>query len=1500
MISSTGLVFFATGWGSTKGGINAFNYGLCNALGKKAEQRSVAVFCICPGTTTVVEKSDAKENNVTLIDIDENDFYNNNFKTIVLDKIKPVCERIYWIGHDVITGEQAISCRDNFKTIDGGVLIFHHMNYAEYYAIGDAGRTEKGEEKVELQENLFSRADYAIAVGPKLFKSLKDICIKVGSDIKIGQVIPGLADIEPIREIMNKKIISFSGRLEKDNDPIKQFSIAIYAVGDLFKNNDAKLDNVELKLYGLDSESVTDLENKITEIKNKAMKRAGCTVPVKPLAYTSNRNKFMNEIRNSSINIMPSVSEGFGLAALESIAAGVPTIVTKNSGLYEFLENKGLNGYVPVIEIRGGIDGEFPNERDVNSAYNLFKQILCNYPKFKEKALELRSKLIEEGVLWESTAKEFLDFLNINELSRLIKLLLSFINVEIRKKYLNEFIAIAKSSADSFAEEISQILKIDKQLILSLKVDTILAIPDAIISTLPQSSLKNFFKDRIMSKVCEFLKVYFGEINRNMKSKNESEVVLKEFYTADKENIGEIKQERTNENVYLLDDKNFYDDVRNVNEDAQIDLLIKERDLEILKIYHNSLKKKYNVLNFEGLSVMVSSGVQNIPLDKVYASMNLKSAEDEFSIGYQKFSLLDPHKNKKIIIKGDPGSGKSTFLKKQLLSACDSDKKYMYMFFKVSEFSKWLSESNNSNKQLSNYIDEVLLASVYFKREIKTIYDNLREIGGVVYFIDGLDEVQDSEQKKKINQQIVEYVGEGENCRYFLTSRKVGLDEEFFKAMNFTIEEIAALSENSIKEYIKNWYAIVGNMQGNNMRDCAKQADKLIKSITSKNNSQLLSLAGNPLLLSIIVILHHHGINPPNNRTKLYGEITKTLLETWIEKRNFERKYPTEYITNFFSRVAFEIVNNDYNTMTIPEAKLKEMYRNYANEKNYTDDGEVDSFINYISGDAGIFSCQGELNGDRLYGFLMHRQITEYYAAIALESKINRNEIEFLTIINESKWTEVSILMGGYMSQQGEAGQDRVNIFIKKLFKTKSKPIEDFKYNILIILKWISNSTYIDKKNLQSMLDELTNLLKSSNRYRILYFYEDIVDALNNDRFEMAFSNCINELLEGDYNSIRNVSIIINAILKSREFYSNVLDKIPEEKLISALKQLIVYDEFNMLYRRNGCYNAFFLEYFVKSLNDAYKIDPEDNALKWNNYINVFASAVRDVYIGYFGANISKLIDVLENKNDIRKGTFDNNEFLTQYNHFLVLYTLAFDIAIDARKQSAEFDKFYENSDKWQCKKMLDSAKTVGKVLKDEIGFITSTYIDVGVRIYHIKNKTGHKLTILAYNDDKESFDNYTIILKNDFELEDVKEQVEIQKIPITVFNCLDQLSELEISDEEKEKIFNYAYNNKFLLTNSDWHQMLITKISQENDAFYKYYNILKKKVKFDDKKVNSGALIGEFKTYYKIFANQRNKITPAEIKRLVSLYKQENNEVHKNVIFDILYDLLHSESDVR
>jgi glycosyltransferase involved in cell wall biosynthesis len=65
---------------------------------------------------------------------------------------------------------------------------------------------------------------------------------------------------------------------------------------------------------------------------------------VKYRPYTNEEDDIAGDICAASAVIMPSKQEGFGLAALEAIAAGIPTVISSESGLAELLLSKKISG----------------------------------------------------------------------------------------------------------------------------------------------------------------------------------------------------------------------------------------------------------------------------------------------------------------------------------------------------------------------------------------------------------------------------------------------------------------------------------------------------------------------------------------------------------------------------------------------------------------------------------------------------------------------------------------------------------------------------------------------------------------------------------------------------------------------------------------------------------------------------------------------------------------------------------------------------------------------------------------------------------------------------------------------------------------------------------------------------------------------------------------------------------------------------------------------------
>ena len=426
------------------------------------------------------------------------------------------------------------------------------------------------------------------------------------------------------------------------------------------------------------------------------------------------------------------------------------------------------------------------------------------------------------------------------------------------------------------------------------------------------------------------------------------------------------------------------------------------------------------------------------------------------------------------------------------------------------------------------------------------IYAKLKTAGGVSYYIDGLDEVQDSKKKESVNRAIIEFIGKSNNCKFYITSRKIGLDVKPFSALDFEVREIAPLSLESIKKYIENWYTFIAKI---NKKSYKNNIEKLKTAIDQ--DKALLTLATNPLLLSIIAILHYHGKKLPNNKAALYKTITETLLQTWMEHRNFTvlnglQNLDNQDLTNVFSRAAYWMIENKYGEMSIGEGRFGTIYEDYCKEKKKGIKTPAKrKILDYISQDAGIVVDGGEEDGESLYQFLMHRQFAEYYAAMELDHKLSANDGQLINklekVLDEPKWTEVSILMCDHLHASGESGDIKVQNYIAELFKIKSKPVVDFQINITLILKWIINGVVLNEEIMQALFGCLNNIFCSKNRFRAIQFSGDIIKAFAdsaNSWYQEEFCSFIKRVIDlNDYYSTRNVAVLLNLLLKEKELY---------------------------------------------------------------------------------------------------------------------------------------------------------------------------------------------------------------------------------------------------------------------------------------------------------------------------------------------------------------------------
>ncbi len=176
-------------------------------------------------------------------------------------------------------------------------------------------------EKIEKEG--FEKCDHIIAVSNRVKQQLIDHYEVPEKKITIipNGIEPGsFANATPRKS--TTRTVGFLGRLVDQKGPQKFIDIA--------RDLCSKMDNVKFKLAG-QGYLEADLNHKIDRLNMKDK--------VEMLGFLE-RDKVRSMLQNLDLLIVPSISEPFGLVALEGVASKVPVIVSSEAGILEYLDLK--------------------------------------------------------------------------------------------------------------------------------------------------------------------------------------------------------------------------------------------------------------------------------------------------------------------------------------------------------------------------------------------------------------------------------------------------------------------------------------------------------------------------------------------------------------------------------------------------------------------------------------------------------------------------------------------------------------------------------------------------------------------------------------------------------------------------------------------------------------------------------------------------------------------------------------------------------------------------------------------------------------------------------------------------------------------------------------------------------------------------------------------------------------------------------------------------------
>ena len=315
------VTLLSSEWRTTKGGLSTINRELAIQL---AKHPSVEVSVYLPQCSEE-DKQVARDHNVRLIKAREMPGLEPNFWLSCLPEDHAVdCV----IGHGAVLGRQVQFIKRTHPCCKW-IQVVHTAPeelgmYKEYEE-----RISKGEKKHQVEVELCKLADQVVAVGPKLAEAFSGYLRPCGKDQDVLNLTPGVfsefADVKQASQEIGSFCVLVFGRSDSEDFQLKGYDIAAQAIAEL-KDMTYKL--VFVGATGGEEEKVA----------NVLLKQGIDRSQLKVRRFNESREKLADLFCEVDLAVMPSRTEGFGLAALEALSAGLPVLVSGNSGFGEALK----------------------------------------------------------------------------------------------------------------------------------------------------------------------------------------------------------------------------------------------------------------------------------------------------------------------------------------------------------------------------------------------------------------------------------------------------------------------------------------------------------------------------------------------------------------------------------------------------------------------------------------------------------------------------------------------------------------------------------------------------------------------------------------------------------------------------------------------------------------------------------------------------------------------------------------------------------------------------------------------------------------------------------------------------------------------------------------------------------------------------------------------------------------------------------------------------------
>jgi hypothetical protein len=335
--------------------------------------------------------------------------------------------------------------------------------------------------------------------------------------------------------------------------------------------------------------------------------------------------------------------------------------------------------------------------------------------------------------------------------------------------------------------------------------------------------------------------------------------------------------------------------------------------VEALTAYRRVLVSSARHLPLRGVDVGAadpSRTQQRFELTSVYIDLQTRLRQVDLPAQLGQLTLVKTEQpvlhavaaNRRLVLLGDPGSGKSTFLHHLLLCLAahglDPEQGWLERLpgwladeadlvpipVLLRDFARSLprerADSGANPLLLWRFLENRLA-----EQKLEAVGDALHDAldrGRAILLLDGLDEVPTSEERSRVRAIVEAIARRYPAARLLVTCRTLSYQDPAWQLDGLLSAELVPFDEPRIDRFVAAWYAELRRMGILRPDEAGPLASALREAVRRKD---LWRLAPNPLLLTVMALIHTHKGRLPDARARLYEDTVDLLLWRWDELR---------------------------------------------------------------------------------------------------------------------------------------------------------------------------------------------------------------------------------------------------------------------------------------------------------------------------------------------------------------------------------------------------------------------------------------------------------------------------------------------------------------------------------------------------------------------------------------------------------------------------------------